>query len=395
MKNLAPIMVSTYSRLNHLKATIQALQNNNHAVDTPLYIFSDAAKPGDEEAIAKVRSYLTTIKGFKSVTIIERKTNGRVQNNRQGIAQLLKQYGRVIFIEDDIFTAPGFITFMNQTLDLYQDSPDILSVSGYIPELDTDSHHVDALLLKRFSGWGVGFWSGKYEQIKAISLDDFEKIKNSKEQTKRLNEQFGEDLFNRFRAEALGHLDGVDTRACYLQFVKNMYSVHPKRSLVQNTGNDGSGVHSSINDKYEVKLWDKTENFVLPAKLNSTAIIDNKVASFFRPDHRDLNPMVITNIIEQLNHKGIKDICLWGTDIMTDLFLQEATNYSFNIRCIMDSWAETQQTHRGYPLITPSQAIQQGEDNFVILSFASRLKMKSIAKKLSPNITIIIYEDKL
>jgi hypothetical protein len=395
MQNLAPIMVSTYSRLNHLKATIQALQNNNHAVDTPLYIFSDAAKPGDEEAIAKVRSYLTTIKGFKSVTIIERKTNGRVQNNRQGIAQLLKQYGRVIFIEDDILTAPGFITFMNQALDRYQDTPNILSVSGYIPEINTDNHACDALLLKRFTGWGVGFWSGKYEQIKAISLDDFEKIKNSQEQTKRLNEQFGEDLFNRFRAEAFGHLDGVDTRACYLQFIKGMYSVHPKHSLVQNTGNDGSGVHSSINNKYEVKLWNKTENFELPTKLSSIATIDSKIVAFFRPDQRDLSPLVITNIIEQLKNKDINDICLWGTDIMTDLFLHEAIKHNFNIRCIMDSWADVGQTHLDYPLLTPTQAIEQGENNFVILSFASRLKMKAIAEKLNPNINITMYEDML
>jgi hypothetical protein len=48
MRNLAPIGVSTYSRINHLKQSIEALQKNTLAKESELYIFSDAPKPGDD-----------------------------------------------------------------------------------------------------------------------------------------------------------------------------------------------------------------------------------------------------------------------------------------------------------------------------------------------------------
>ena len=67
LNNLAPIGVFTYSRINHLRQTIEALKNNTLARESELYIFSDAAKPGDEDKILAVREYIHTINGFKSV----------------------------------------------------------------------------------------------------------------------------------------------------------------------------------------------------------------------------------------------------------------------------------------------------------------------------------------
>ena len=77
---LAPIGLSTYSRPAHLKQTVEALQRNILASQSELYVFSDAPKAGDEEAVVKVRSFIKNIDGFKKTTIIERETNDRVFN---------------------------------------------------------------------------------------------------------------------------------------------------------------------------------------------------------------------------------------------------------------------------------------------------------------------------
>ena len=113
--NLAPIGVSTYARLNHLRQTIEALKNNHLASESTLYVFSDAARPGDEEQVATVRSYLRTIDGFKEIHIVERATNGRLENSRGGLTWLLDHFGKTIFLEEDIVTAPGFLTYINHT----------------------------------------------------------------------------------------------------------------------------------------------------------------------------------------------------------------------------------------------------------------------------------------
>ena len=132
---LAPIGISTYCRLNHLKQTIIALQRNTLAKESELYIFSDAQKQGDEERVAKVREYIYTIDGFKKIHIVERKTNGRVANNRGGMKHLLEKYGKMIWLEEDIVTTSGFLQFVNEALEFYKDDERIISITGYSPPI--------------------------------------------------------------------------------------------------------------------------------------------------------------------------------------------------------------------------------------------------------------------
>jgi len=44
VENLAPIGVLTYTRLSHLRRTVESLQSNELAESSDLYIFSDAPK---------------------------------------------------------------------------------------------------------------------------------------------------------------------------------------------------------------------------------------------------------------------------------------------------------------------------------------------------------------
>ena len=148
---LAPIGISTYSRIHHLQKTVEALKNNLLASQSELFIFSDAPKAGDEEIVNKVRSYIHTITGFKKIHIIERSTNGRVKNNRGGIQDLLDTYGKCIFMEDDNVTAPGFLNFVNKALETYEENEEILSVTGYTPPINIpNSCDQDFFVLSRF-----------------------------------------------------------------------------------------------------------------------------------------------------------------------------------------------------------------------------------------------------
>ena len=73
MTKYAPILLFVYNRPEHLKQTMETLQNNTLAAESELYIYSDAArKDTDEAAVAEVRNYIHKITGFKSITLIER-----------------------------------------------------------------------------------------------------------------------------------------------------------------------------------------------------------------------------------------------------------------------------------------------------------------------------------
>jgi len=66
MNKPAPIVLFVYNRPWHTQQTIEALQNNELASKSELFIYADGAK--NEKAytqVEKVRSYVRAVSGFK------------------------------------------------------------------------------------------------------------------------------------------------------------------------------------------------------------------------------------------------------------------------------------------------------------------------------------------
>lgn len=257
MCELAPIGVSTYTRLSHLKKTIAALQANTLAKHSRLFVFSDGAKPGDEEEVKKLREYLHTIDGFKEVTIIERQKNSRIINNRGGIQQLLGECGKCIFLEEDVVTAPGFLSFINQGLDYYKDNKNVFSIGGHTPNLKLyKSYKNDVYFIDRFHGWGFGIWKDRYDSIKYIP----ENYYNHKDTLTRL-QNMGGDMLPMVKLDAERKIDALDIKACYLMASKQMVNVLPVQTLVKNIGLDGTGTHCKNHDMYASDLLSPKSEF--------------------------------------------------------------------------------------------------------------------------------------
>jgi hypothetical protein len=257
--SLAPIGISTYSRLQHLKQTIEALKANKLAKESDLYIFSDAARPGDEGRVDAVRKYIDSIKGFKKVHVIKRIENSRVRNNRDGIASLLDKYGKCIFLEEDIVTAQGFLKFMNESLNIYEKDKRIFSITGYSPPIDIPIDYCgDVFILRRASGWGMGIWHDRYKEISYLDNDDVQDKFSINKEVEELS-KYGEDLLNMILLDAAGKIDAFDVKVFYYQFMNEKYTIYPRKSLVRNIGHDGSGIHCGKTNKFDVDLWGKFE----------------------------------------------------------------------------------------------------------------------------------------
>ena len=79
---LSPVIVFVYNRLEHTKNCINSLLANKDSCDSELFIYSDAPKSdSDAKAVVLVREYIKTVKGFKSVSIVEREHNCGLANN--------------------------------------------------------------------------------------------------------------------------------------------------------------------------------------------------------------------------------------------------------------------------------------------------------------------------
>jgi len=270
----APIGITTYVRLGHLREAISALKKNLLAKHSDLYIFSDAPRFGDEEKVEVIRKYVRSIDGFKTVNIIERETNDRVANSRGGLCELLEKYGRAIFLEEDIITAPGFLCFMNRALEVYANNDRIFSISGYSPPIKIpDNYRHDVYFLRRFNGWGFGTWKNRFDRIKYISQYEYERFKADKERVKEFVNGGGADMMRMLRKDACGEIDAGDVKAMYAQFLADQYTVYPVHSLVRNIGHDGTGVHCVNSNRFDVDLWEKVSGFVFVSNISP----DNRI----------------------------------------------------------------------------------------------------------------------
>lgn len=255
--NLAPIALFVYARPDHARLTIEALQKNVLAAESELFIFSDAArKPELAEAVESVRTYIKSVSGFKSVTIVEREHNWGLANSIiDGVSRLCDEFGRVIVVEDDIVTTPNFLKFMNEALDLYVNDEKVMHISGYIFPIKPTKHIHETFFYRATSCWGWATWQRAWQQFRPDAHQLLEQI-----ETKKLCRQFDIDdtrpYTEMLRQQAAGKLDSWAVRWYASVFLAKGMCLHPSNSLVENIGHDGSGSHCDISDTYSVNRHD-------------------------------------------------------------------------------------------------------------------------------------------
>ncbi len=257
-EKLAPIAIPTYTRINHLKSTIEALQKNPLAKESDLYIYSDGPKMGDEEKVRMIREYIKTITGFKSLNLIARENNDFIKNNYGCIEDILNKYGKIIFMEDDIVTAPGFLSFMNAGLDFYKDNKNILTINGYnLPAKFPNNYRYDYFLSKHYNAWGLGTWQDR-DIVGVMNYNGgYDEIMRDKKLFKKIYKVYPA-LIDRLKKIKDGLSNAGDFKVAFHSIKNDMLNVRPVKSLIQNIGFDGTGIHCGTTDRYYIEnLSDK------------------------------------------------------------------------------------------------------------------------------------------
>ena len=250
----APILLFVYNRPQHVRNLIESLRANDEAKDSCLYIYADAAKHADEEKnVEVVRQYIRNLKGFASVSIVEREKNkGLARSVIEGVTTLLNQYDRVIVLEDDLVVAPYFLRFMNEALERYKDEPQV----GHIQACDftQDPTLPDTFLIKWTGSWGWATWSRAWKHFNP----DGKTLLAQLEQ-RHLTRAFdfnGRYGFTRMlRRQVEGKNDSWAIRWNASLFLQDILSLNVGKALVQNNGFDGSGTNCGGGGLYASNLW--------------------------------------------------------------------------------------------------------------------------------------------
>lgn len=277
--DLAPIIIFTYRRVpNQL---IESLLTNKLSKESELIIYSDGHKKNtDKKDIEKVRKYLKTIVGFKSVKIVESEENKGLANSIiSGVSEILDIYGKIVVLEDDLIVSRDFIEYMNDALNFYTTNKKIWSISGYGPKLPClNSYEDDLYLSPRASSWGWATWKDRWDMVD-WKVKDFNELKQDNNLQKKFN-LGGNDMYKMLELQMIGKINSWAIRWCYSQFILGTYAVFPKKSKIINDGfSDNKGTHNSgVYKKLTLELSDKKVIF-------KDLYVDNEIIKCFGEFH--------------------------------------------------------------------------------------------------------------
>ena len=268
----APVLLFVYNRPAHVRRTVEALRANLLAAESDLYVYSDAAKDESSlEAVREVRAYVRHIDDFRSVTVVERPQNwGLARNIIDGVTTHVNRAGRVIVLEDDLVTAPYFLTFMNDALEAYKDEPRV----GHIQACDftQDPSLPDTFLIRWTGSWGWGTWARAWKHFNPDGralLDEL--LARKLDRTFDFDGTYGYTRMLRRQIEGKNNSWAIRWNASL--FLRGILSLNVGRSLVQNEGFDGSGTNCGGGGLYASNLYMKRLEVVpiFPVEENASA----------------------------------------------------------------------------------------------------------------------------
>lgn len=273
MNKYAPIALFVYSRLEHTKKVVESLKMNKEAKDSELIIFSDGPKNIDVlQGVSRVREYIRTIEGFKSVKLVFRNNNLGLANSLiSGITELCNKYGKVIILEDDLILSPYFLKFMNDSLSKYENDYRIAGISGFVYKPFTDN-----FFLTNFSCWGWATWKRSWDLFNPNPVELRRQLLKKK-LVKHLDLDFNAQFFHMLELQIEGKIDSWAIRCLCSWFVNDKLIFYPNVSLVSQNGMDGSGVHCGKIDNpkiFQPLLSDKE------IELTDITIEENKEAYY-------------------------------------------------------------------------------------------------------------------
>lgn len=274
----APITLFVYNRPLHTRQTVEALQKNDLASDSDLFIFSDAPKTAAQaDAVREVREYVHKITGFKSITVVERETNfGLARSIIEGVTELCEKYGRVIVLEDDLITSPHFLRFMNDALELYKDEDQVMHISGSLYPID--AMQCETFFFRVPLCWGWATWDRAwrhYYKSNEVMLKFDRKMRGD------FDFQDAYPYWSQLEDNAKGLINTWFVYWYATLFLRKGLALFPGRSLVSNIGMDGSGVHCGEDRGYDAKISPSAVN-VTPVPLGESEEAVRRHVAFFR-----------------------------------------------------------------------------------------------------------------
>lgn len=254
----APILVFVYNRAGHTKNLLEKLKTCKEIEMHDLYIFSDGPKnraaESDVEAVRACLREFMADNCFRSVTVHEeRKNKGLANSIIGGVSNIIKQFGTVIVLEDDLDITTDFVSYMQEGLDYYVSARQVGAISGFSFPIKCKKDRIENVYKSRTgNSWGWATWKDRWDQID-WEIADYDFFKTDKALRKKFNfQQLG--ISEMLDKQMSGEIDSWAVRWDYNFFRKGLWTIYPYSSKVLNKGFDGTGTHCEKQESGAVEM---------------------------------------------------------------------------------------------------------------------------------------------
>lgn len=301
MRTPAPIVLFVYKRPWHTLQTLEALSKNELADQSTLYIFCDGpgknATPEDIKQINEVKAICAQKQWAKEVIIEESGYNkGLATSVIQGVTRVVNQHDKVIVVEDDLVTSPGFLRYMNNALDHHASSEKVMHVSGYwFPVKKSQEMLPDTFYYRSTTCWGWGTWKRAWQKLETDAYELKKKIGRIPGGIKRFNIEHSYNHLAQLEANIIGKMDTWAVKWYSTVFLNEGLCLHPNVSFVNNIGFDNSGTHCDTNPAYH---WPSLAEEI---PINDISTEESKTAiRLIRSFHRKVRPGIYKRIKDKI-----------------------------------------------------------------------------------------------
>lgn len=257
------LAVFLYNRPAHTDTLLRSLARCRGLEQVQLHFFCDAAKKyADRDRVRKVRSladhFLAKHPGIK---VEQAKNKGLAASIIEGVSRLLDQFESAIVLEDDLVLNADFLSYHLAALQRYRSEDAVLQISGSNFERASPPS-TRCFFLPFISTWGWSTWKRAWSRFEPDEIRRHPPVLTG--EVRRAFDMGGTYPYSRMLEYALrGNNSSWGALWNWHVFSQRGVVLYPARSLIYNTGFDGSGVHCgrSSDDSWQADLESLTESF--------------------------------------------------------------------------------------------------------------------------------------
>jgi hypothetical protein len=241
MNGLAPVVIFSYRRPDHLRRTIEGLMRCEEFAQSPVIVYCDGPRNEQERSsVLATQEVAKLLLGDRAEYHFRDINQGLARSVIAGVTDAVSRFGRVIVVEDDLLVSPYFLRYMNEGLVLYENEAKVASIHAYL--YPTQDAMPETFFLRGANCWGWATWARAWSVLNENGAQLAQAMKQQ-----RLVSKFDLDgsypYFRMLLGQIAGNNNSWAVRWHASTFLAGMLTLYPGRTLVENIGMDGSGEH--------------------------------------------------------------------------------------------------------------------------------------------------------